>query len=202
MTAFAPADLRMIGHGLTPSEVALLDCMLVGSHEPTYAKLYALGIYGPTVTGGDLFNALHCDTICFLPGGRFEFARDMRDASGHLLAVVIPALDEWGNTIDLVAWCVDNGAVATWRGEAVMLGEEQINAPRLDGDALWVFADATDWLRAGRRGVVVLDASRVRWRLAEEKLIVADAAFGRRLRDVLRLPEPRIFVAKAGKIAA
>jgi hypothetical protein len=161
-----------------------------------------LGIHGPTVTGGDLFNALHCDTVCFLSGGRFEFARDMRDASGDVLAVIIPALDKYCETIDLVAWSLDTGAVATWRGEAVMLGEEQINAPRLDGDALWVFADAADWLRAGRRGVVVLDASRVRWRLAQEKLIVADAAFGRRLRDALRLPEPLIFVAKAGRIAA
>jgi hypothetical protein len=194
-------DPRMIGYGLTPSEAALLDCLHVGSHEPTYAKLYALGVYGPTVTGGGLFNALHCDTVCFLPGGRFEFARDMRDPTGFEIAVIIPALDEWGQTIDLVAWRLDNGALATWRGAAAMLGENAIDAPRIEADGLRVFPGPAEWLRAGRRGVVILDGERARWRLSEERLIVSDSAFGRRLRDVLRLPEPRVFVEETRRAA-
>jgi hypothetical protein len=43
---------------------------------------------------------------------------------------------------------------------------------------------------------VILDAKRARWRLAEEHLIVGDPTFGRHLRDILRLPEPRIFVER------
>jgi hypothetical protein len=191
----------VIGYCLTPSEAALLDCLLVASHEPTYAKLFALGIHGPTITSGDLFVALHCDSVCFLPGGRFEFARDMRDPSGHVLAVIIPALDEWGQTIDLVAWRLDSGAVATWRGEAVMLGEEQINATRLEVDGLRAFPSPLEWLRAGRRGVVILDRERARWRLSDERLIVTDATFGRRLREALRLPEPRVFVEEKRRAA-
>jgi hypothetical protein len=199
--AIAPVDLRMIGYGLTPSEVTLLDCILVASHEPMYAKLYALGIHGPTATGGGLFRALHCDSVCFLPGGRFEFARNMRDASGHVLAVIIPALDEYCETIDLVAWSLETGAFATWRGQAAMLGEDGIDAPRIEVDGLRVFPGPAEWLRAGRRGVVILDNESARWRLCGETLIVSEAGFGRRLRDALRLSEPRVFVEEKRRAA-
>ena len=65
------------------------------------------------MTGGGLFNALHVEPVCFLPSGRFEFARHMRDQTGHVLAVIIPALDEFGETANLVAWVPDTGVVAT-----------------------------------------------------------------------------------------
>ena len=45
------ADPRMIGLDLTRSEAALLDCLPVVLHGPTHAKLFGLGIHGPTVTG-------------------------------------------------------------------------------------------------------------------------------------------------------
>jgi hypothetical protein len=188
------ADPRTIGIDLTPSEAALLDCLPVMLHGPTHAKLFGLGIHGPTVTGGGLFNALHVEPVCFLSSGRFEFARDMRDQTGHALAVLIPALDESGETIDLVAWRMDTGAVATWRGVACILGGDQIAAPRIEVDGLKVFPGPAEWLRAGRHGVVILDRESAGWRLSGETLIVSDAAFGRRLRDALRLPEPRVYV--------
>jgi hypothetical protein len=195
------ADPRMIGVDLTASEAALLDCLPVVSHAPTYAKLFALGIHGPALTGGGLFNMLHCDTACFLPGGRFEFARGMRDQTGHTLAVIIPTLDEWGQTIDLVAWRMDDGAVATWLGAGCILGEDHLNAPQIEADGIRVFPGPAEWLRAGRRGIVILDGERARWRLCEERLIVTDAAFGRRLREALRLPEPRVFVEEKRRAA-
>ena len=123
------ADPRMIGLDLTPSEAALLDCLPVVLHGPTHAKLFGLGIHGPAVTGGGLFNALHVEPVCFLPSGRFEFARDMRDQTGHVLAVIIPALDEFGETADLVAWVPDTGVVATQHGAVCILGEEAIDGP-------------------------------------------------------------------------
>ena len=43
-----------------------------------------------------------------------------------------------------------------------------------------------------------LDPARARWRLAEERLLVEDPEFARRLRDMLHLPEPRVFVDTRG----
>ena len=64
-----------------------------------------------------------------------------------------------------------------------------------------MFPGPAEWLRAGRRGVVILDNERARWRLSEETLIVSDAAFGRRLRDALRMPEPRVYVEEKRRAA-
>ena len=200
------ADPRMIGLDLTPSEAALLNCLPVVLHGPTHAKLFSLGIHGPAVTGGGLFNALHVEAVCFLPSGRFEFARDMRDQTGHVLAVIIPALDEFGETADLVAWVPDTGVVATQHGAVCILGEEAIDGPDADDeedeDGLRVFPTPLEWLRAGRGGVVILaSAARTRWRLSGRELDRSDAAFGRRLRDALRLPEPRVYVEEKRRAA-
>jgi hypothetical protein len=206
------ADPRMIGLDLTPSEAALLDCLPVVLHGPTHAKLFGLGIHGLAVTGGGLFNALHVEAVCFLPSGRFEFARHMRDQTGHVLAVIIPALDEFGETANLVAWVPDTGVVATQHGAVCILGEEALGEEAVDGpdadgeedeDGLRVFPTPLEWLRAGRRGVVILNASAgwrfntsVSWRFAGRKLIVANTDFGRRLRAMLRMPEPRVYVER------
>src|SRR5271163_1033432 len=133
-------DLRLLGVGLSPIDAALIDCLGVVSHASTYQRLFELGINGPSVTGGGIFNSLHVDSVCFLGDRRrFEFARDLRDQTGHALAIIIPVRDGYGETIDLAAWRLDTGALATWRGAACMLGEDQIAAPRIDVDGLRVF---------------------------------------------------------------
>jgi hypothetical protein len=95
---------------------------------------------------------------------------------------------------DLVAFDA-RGSVGRWLGRAVLLGEQMRFFPRVESPALRVFADPWEWLRGERRGVVVLDQGRARWRLAGDVLAVDEPAFGRRVRDELRLPEPRILVA-------
>jgi len=190
-----PADLRLLGLGLNECERALLDCWPVVLHKATYSKLFALGIFGEGVNGRGAFDALHVADVIFRPGGRFDFSRDVREVHGHIAGVVIPARDECGDLVDLAAWNVDDGELALWRGVASMLGEDWTNAPRVESDALAVFADVASWLRAGRRGVVIVDPQRARWRLSGERLAVDDVAFGRRVRDALRLPEPKILVA-------
>ena len=83
-----------------------------------------------------------------------------------------------------------------------MIGESYLADPWLE-DGVRVFASVLEWLRADRHGVVILRASLARWRLAEHSLIVSDADFGRKLRDALRLPTPKIYVdEKAGRAAA
>jgi hypothetical protein len=103
---------------------------------------------------------------------------------------------------DLVAFDA-RGRVGRWLGRAVLLGEQMRFFPRVESPALRVFADPWEWLRGERRGVVVLDRGRARWRLAGDMLAVDDPAFGRHVRDSLRLPEPRILVASkaAGRAA-
>jgi hypothetical protein len=189
-----PADLRLLGLGLNECERALRDGWPVVLH-PLYSRLFTLGIHGDGVNGHGAFDALHVADVIFRPGGRFDFSRDVREARGHVAGVIIPARDECGDLVDLAAWNVDDGELALWRGVASMLGEDWINVPRVESDALTVFPNVASWLRAGRRGVVILDRGRARWRLAGERIAVDDVAFGRRVRDALRLPEPKILVA-------
>jgi hypothetical protein len=194
MTHLAPVDFRHMGVELTPAEAALAESSPAVLHAPTYDALFRLGIHGKALTGADAFDALHVEAVCFLGNERFEFARDMSEPCESGLAVIIPCRNELGRTVDLVAWEIETRKLAVWRGEAAMLGEDQIDAPRIEYDGVRIYPGPVDWLHAGRRGAVILDALRARWRLAEDRLIVNDADFGRRLRRMLRLPEPRVFV--------
>jgi len=187
-------DFRLAGVGANEPERALLDCCPLVLH-PLFSRLFALGIHGDGVNGRGLFDDLHVADVIFRAGDRVDFSREVRELRGHVAGVIIPVRDECGDLVDLAAWNPDDGALALWRGAASMLGAENILAPRIESEALLAFADVTAWLRAGRVGVVVLDPQRARWRLAGETLVVDDPVFGRRLRDSLALPEPKIFVA-------
>jgi hypothetical protein len=191
----APIDFRLAGVGLNEIERVLNEwCWPLVLHLLS-STLFALGILGYGVNGRGAFDALHVADVIFRPGRLFDFSREVRELRGHVAGVIIPVRDECGDLVDLAAWNPDDGALALWRGAASMLGAENILAPRIESEALLAFADVTAWLRAGRVGVVVLDPQRARWRLAGETLVVDDPVFGRRLRDSLALPEPKIFVA-------
>jgi len=192
--AESPVGLRLLGLGLNEPERALLDCWPLVLH-PLYSRLFALGIHGDGVNGRGAFDALHVADVIFRPGARFDFSSEVGTARGSVAGIIIPLRDESGEHVDLAAWNPDDGVIALWRGAASMLGAENILAPRIESEALLVFADVAAWLRAGRRGVVVLDPARARWCLSGERLAVDDVAFGRRVRDALRLPEPQIMVA-------
>lgn len=186
-------DPRLLGIGLNDCESALAESLPVVCHSATYARLFALGISGDAINGRGLFDSLAAEEAVLFPGGRFEFGRDSLGIPRRR-SVIVPARDESGDIIDLVALSLESGRVLTWRGCAAMLGAENVFAPRLDSEALLVHENAFEWLRSGRRGIVILDATIARWRLAEERLAVANAAFGRRLQDALALPGPQIFV--------
>jgi hypothetical protein len=122
----------------------------------------------------------------------FDFAEEHDEDARPALCVI--ARDEFGIVDDLVAFDA-RGSIGRWLGRAVLLGEQMRFFPRVESPALRVFADPWEWLRGERRGVVVLDQGRARWRLAGDVLAVDEPAFGRRVRDGLRLPEPQILVA-------
>jgi hypothetical protein len=80
------------------------------------------------------------------------------------------------------------------------LGEEIVNPYRLGGGALAVFANPLDWLRQGRRGVVVIDAIEAADLLAWAAPIeVHDRALGFRLRKMFA--PPRISIANRRQAA-
>jgi hypothetical protein len=124
-------------------------------------------------------------------GAYFDFVGAEDEDARPALCVI--ARDEFGIVDDLVAFDA-RGSVGRWLGRAVLLGEQMRFFPRVKSPALRVFADPWEWLRGERRGVVILDQGRARWRLAGDMLSVDEAAFGRRVRDAMRLPEPRILV--------
>jgi hypothetical protein len=196
-----PIDPRLVGLGLSECERALLDCWPVVLRAEIYNALFALGIRGGGVNGFGAFDALQVADVVFEAAGRFDFCSEVGWARGSVEGVIIPIRDECGDMVDLAAWNVDTGMLALWRGAAAMLGAENIFAPRL-GAPLLVHETTFDWLRAARTGIVILDPQRARWRLAEEQLVVDDVAFGRRLRDALRLPMPRVFVTMHERRAA
>jgi hypothetical protein len=179
---------------LNVAEAALVNCCDPIALDPaTSARLAKLGVAGEALTD------LHVAPICF-DGDRFEFASNLDAAAlsvwrRAIVAVIIPARDENSVAFDLVAWDLETGSVATWRGAASMLGEFNL-LWRLGEPGMRVYQTVLDWLRAECDGLVILDAKRARWQLADEILIVADTAFGVVLEAAMRLPEPQILVER------
>jgi len=189
----ASIDPRWLGFDLNACERALNEFGWPAVLHPLWSDLRRLGIRDDHASGRFL-DALAGADVNPLPGRRFDFAAEVGLMRGTVAALVFPVFDEFGEIIDVAAWNPNGGALALWRGAACMLGEQNIRAPRIEHDGLTVHRDALAWLRAGRRGVVVIDPQRARWLLAEEQLVVDDAGFGRRLRDALRLPMPQVFM--------
>ena len=207
------ADPRMIGLGLTPTEAALLDCLpVVGLDvEERFDRLPSLrwSEFERFLKSGVPARALvypelpaRARVVLFPDRPLFDFADDVGD-DGAAPAFVFVARDEFGDACDLVAWAPGEARVAAWLGRASMLGLECLRAPRIVYDgALPVCETPLEWLRAERRAVVILDATRARWSFFRTSLIVSDVAFGCRVREALRWPAPQIFVEAQMRSAA
>ena len=134
--------------------------------------------------------------------GRFEFARHWQDEPAQA-AFTVPVFDSCGDLVDIVAWRPPN-SVALLLGRVALLGEEQVYGPRFD-EPLQVHSGVLDWFRAGRVGVVIVDAAPGAAMLREAgPLMVDDVEFGRRLREVLTAPmrAPEILVMAREACAA
>jgi hypothetical protein len=104
---------------------------------------------------------------------------------------IVPAFDIDG-LADVVAWAPKSGRVASRLGISSMLGEEQ--AARASGASkpLLVWRDPVGWLRAGRRGVVIIEPEGAAVVLAGLPITAEDEAHARHLRATLKVPAPRI----------
>jgi hypothetical protein len=185
--AWSPTDWRLANGGSSECEMALLDSTPIASDPRMHASLWALGIREMA--------ALYAEPVVFLPNNCFEFARDARDASGAVVAVVFHAPDDLGNPLDLAAWEPKSGRLALWLGRVSMLGQDNLYAWRL-GEPLVAHETALEWLQAGRAGVFVIDPQRASLLLRMvEPLGVKRPTFGRQLQTALTIRAPRIVVA-------
>jgi hypothetical protein len=186
--AWSPADWRLVNGGLSKREVELLDCETVASDGPMHSRLWALGVRR---TAG-----LYFEPVVFLPDDRFEFARDVMDASGAVVPIVFPAPDDLGQLLDLAAWDPDSGRLALLLGRVAMLGQDNLYGWRL-GEPLAMHETPLEWLKANREGVFVIDPQRASPLLRRvEPLGVQRASFGRMMRERLIVGAPRIVVAE------
>ena len=87
------------------------------------------------------------------PNDGFHFNEDCPQA-------LILRAEDYGITIDLIAWSARTGELAAWRGVGWCLGAtEQIDsaASEIDGGALRVHRTPLEWLLADRDGIVIID---------------------------------------------
>lgn len=111
-------------------------------------------------------------------------------------ALVVVARDHTGQGIEMVAWSAREGWVASETGTLPLLGAEAL-CPLSDAP-VEVHADVLGWLRAGRRGVVVLDQRRAVPVLRECRSIVTyDLSFAEQLERALTIRPPKIVVREA-----
>jgi hypothetical protein len=109
--------------------------------------------------------------------------------------------DDIGDVVDIAAWAPPR-PIHLLLGRGALLGAESVFAPNMTAGLL-VHASPLEWLRAGCRGVVVLDEHRARSLLYRaQPLVVATVAHGRELRRVMEVKPPKILVSQNWKAAA
>lgn len=107
-------------------------------------------------------------------------------------ALIFRATDR-GDVIDLVAWSPRSGKLASWRGQAFCLGDEDAiwnPATWFDSSAIKVHRSPLEWLRSNREGIVIVNSSRVYEKLRHcPRLAFADANHARQVRAWLTPPK-------------
>lgn len=147
------------------------------------------------------FSFILVDKVAFLSEQRFEFAHHLRGPSDVVTAYTMLLRDVQGHCADVLAWHPRTGRIATWRGAVSVMGEEQIEAPRLDH--LMVHDGVLPWLRDGRRGLAVIDPVRAAQLLyGAGPLLVPSVELGKRLKRQLTIPAPEILVYQPQEVAA
>jgi hypothetical protein len=176
---------------LAPEEIEkryrLLPCISLS----WIKRLKALGVTVDALCEPDFPASGH---VVFFDGSRFEFVADAHGGQAFE-AMLLLALDEFGEVCDIVAYDPRRKLKAFWLGNAPLLGLEQVWLPRLDPQgALTVFADPVEWLLGDRLGVVVVHPARAASILRNvEPLQVSSAPFGRRLGALINPRLPRIY---------
>jgi len=138
-------------------------------------------------------------TVLWADPHRFELAHLCRSCgSGEgEPAFIIPIRDHMNRLVDLAAWDRPTKRLGTWLGIGWALGQSSVLRPRLS-EGLPVHRSPLDWMRAGAKGIVILNAGVARSYLGDAGPLIAEAAKHRReLAVALTQPLPHILVAPA-----
>lgn len=141
--------------------------------------------------------AIRASRVTFQPDGRY---RKCPGTGDFALILPVPAdpvtmITDLG-VLDLIAWSPKSGRIATRLGIAFALGEEQIDVDGLGNSVLPipVHRDPLDWLRAGRRGLVISDWNLATLALRDLVLEAEDAAHDQELVRRLTPVPPTILI--------
>ena len=123
--------------------------------------------------------------VVFDDRGDFAFAD--RGEAAAVGAFVFVARDATGGALDLVAWHPKTGVLGTYFGRAAVLGLQDFFAPQISGLPM-IFRDVLAWLKAERRGAVIVDRKRAGRVLLDTpgRIAVEDEAMALEVAEVLR----------------
>lgn len=135
--------------------------------------------------------------IAFDRNDRFAFAWESLPGDVIEHAFVVPADDQDGEIIDIVAW-LPGRSPATWMGRAPLLGGRNIRAPRPQLEKfLMAHQSVWAWLAAGQEGIVIFDPHRAADWLEGVTLAAESIEHGQRLRHGLTRRAPPIVARRA-----
>ena len=140
--------------------------------------------------------AVRSARVTFEPTGRYRPCPGLGE-----FAYILPVIDR--GIIDLVAWSPKDERLATRLGHGGALGQGQLG---IDGVGttdrpLPIWRSPLDWLRAGRRGVVIADPVIAAYLFAGATLQAEDKARAAEVSDALRLTPPTV-IFQTRRIAA
>lgn len=138
---------------------------------------------------------LRAGTITWVAQGRFEFSKFIsRDEHGEK-AFLFLVEDSGLYPFDIIAWVPQTNRIGSLLGYTWGLGEGGIYRPRLETGVLPVWRSPLDWLRANRRGVVLLKPQLAAPFLCDaEPLLAEDVEHGKELEKQLTIAPPCIMV--------
>jgi len=129
------------------------------------------------------------DVVVFDDAGRFEFKR-WADGDG-VGALIILARSRIGEPMDLVAWTPGDNRLAAWFGYAGLLGEDTVPLH----ETVRVHRSPMTWLRASRRGVVLINPARAARALQDAGSLQAeDLEHAKALKPLVTIATPKILV--------
>lgn len=164
------SGFRLLGYRADPTAIGWAAFDLASRQTPD-APLYTPGF------------EVRRARVLFQRGQRFRFAWEREADDGSEPAFILPVI-EGGALIDLVAWHPRSGRLATlWRRAGMLIGPDGLDE---EGPVL-VHRDPLAWLRAGRRGVVIVHEALARPALLEaDALLTEDVEQGVELEAMLR----------------
>ncbi len=126
---------------------------------------------------------------------------DLDEAGGRAFTI---AVIDGGEIIDIAAWQPSTHQLASWLDNAFAIEQDAIFNPATYafGGALHVHRTPIEWLRAGRRGIVILRPDLAHAYLAQrDRLAFEDESFARLVKRWIQPPRPRarLLVTKPAK---